>query len=362
VTRTLNTPVRWISAAGVLALLLIVATAGSARAATYPKVGGSTFSGSAEGWSGNSECSINILELGKLLLCPSEAGYNGAAGNPPGSLRASGTTVLNVVGLFKTEGRFESPNFTVGDGGGGSLSLQRAFTPGGLALAATMTYNASLVDKTTGTTQKAITETVAGEATFGTKSGGVNLVAGHTYAVVVESETSASVVGLLTSAAASFDNVTVSGPGSNPGECPGCGPGNNGNDGSNGNDGNGDNGSGGSNGANGLTAAQLEKLIGASLSGATMKGNRVTVKGSCPAAIGVACKTTLQGMAKKGKPATSKNTAKIAKGKGKQISLRVKPKVKSVVAKRRTLLFKVTVKAGSVSATVLKTLKLKHSY
>jgi hypothetical protein len=42
------------------------------------------------------------------------------------------------------------------------------------------------------------------------------------------------------------------------------------------------------------------------------------------------------------------------------MSLRVKPASKSKVAKKHSLQFKVTVKAGGVSASVWKTLKLKH--
>jgi hypothetical protein len=358
VTRTLNNALRWMLAAGVLALLLLTAMASSAGAATYPK-GGNSFSGSAEGWKGEGKCSINVFELGNLLPCSSQAGYDGAAGNPAGSLESSGTTVIGLVGLFKNEGKLESPNFAVGDGGGGQLSLQRSFVPGGVALTSTMTYTASLVDRTSGATQKAITETVENESPFTAKVGGVNLVAGHTYAVVIEAASTASVLGLLATAKASFDNVVVTGPGNNPGENP-CTVGCNGNNGNDGNNGSGDDGNG-ANGANGITASQLEKLLAGAFTGATLKGNRITVKGNCPAAIGLACKTTLQGMAKKGKPATSKNTAKIAKGKGKQIALRVKPKMKTAVAKKKKLLFKCTVKAGSVQVTIWKSLKLKHS-
>jgi hypothetical protein len=364
VTRTLKNPLRWMFAAGVLSLLLIIATAGSASAATYPK-GGNSFTGGAEGWKGEAKCGIEvkILELSKVLLCPSQAGYDSTAGNPAGSLETSGETLVTAIGLFKTEGTLESPNFTVGDGGGGSISLQRAFSPGGLlSLTPQMHYTASLVDKTSGTTQKAIDETVEGESGFVAKSGGVNLVAGHTYAVKIETQFAASIISLLTTVKSSFDNVVVTGPGNNPGECtgPSCN-GNNGNDGNNGNNGNDGNGNDGGNGANGLTASQLEKLLAGALSGATLKGNKITVKDACPAAIGAACKTTLQGMAKKGKPATSKNVAKVPMGKAKRVSLRVKPKMKTAVKAKRKLLFKVTVKAGKVQVTVWKNLKLKHA-
>jgi len=63
-------------------------------------------------------------------------------------------------------------------------------------------------------------------------------------------------------------------------------------------------------------------------------------------------------MLKKGKPATTKRTAKIAKGKARQLVLKVKPKQKGKVAKKNSLLFKQTVKAGKAKATVYKNLKL----
>lgn len=66
----------------------------------------------------------------------------------------------------------------------------------------------------------------------------------------------------------------------------------------------------------------------------------------------------LQGLLKKGRPATAPRTLKVAKGKTKLVALKVKPKLRGAVAKRKKLLFKETVKAAKAKATVYKTLKL----
>ncbi|MGE0067111.1 MAG: hypothetical protein AB7T48_07125, partial [Solirubrobacterales bacterium] len=162
---------------------------------------------------------------------------------------------------------------------------------------------------------------------------------GHTYAILIDSETSSSLanVGLLGSAAARFDNVSITVGGSGGG---------------------GGNGGGGS--GNGLTNSSLTSLMQNSLVGPAIlkKGKRIFVKAKCPARVGRACKVTVQGLLKKGKPVTTKRTAKIAKGKTKQLVLRVKPKLRTKVAAKRKLLFKQTVKAGKAKATVYKRLKL----
>lgn len=192
----------------VFAVLLM---AGSARAATY---GSSGFSGSAEGWAVKSAtCSVPVL-------CSASGGYDGTAGNPAGSLAASSNVLVNLVGLFKTTVVAESPEFEVGDGGNGTLRLQRQFIPGALlSLAPNATYEVALVDKTAGTESKSIGETISAESGFTAKEGPVTLVAGHVYAIKANTEVSSTIVGLsLGTAVVRFDNVSVTGPGANPGD------------------------------------------------------------------------------------------------------------------------------------------------
>lgn len=351
-TGALDKPLRWILGAGAVALLLIAITAGPARAATYP-AGGSTFSGGLEGWKvTGSSCTL----VGLPLLCTEEANYDASQGNPAGSLEAKTSYLLNVLALFKGEAGFESPNFTVSDSGAGVVSVQRSFLSSDLAkLNPQLEYTVSLVDKTAGSTTKAIEETLGGESGFLAKQGTAPLIAGHTYAIAIAATTSSSVaeLGITGSASALFDNVSLTTSKTDD------------NGGGGGNGGAGGNGAGGGNGGNGAGGqgafgdSRLASLLRASMTGrATVKGNRVFVKARCPAKINAACRVTVQGLLKRGKPATAPRTAKIAKGKSKRLVLKVKPKLKRKVAKRKKLLFKQTVKAAGAKATVYKRMKL----
>ncbi len=345
-TRTQNNPLRWVTAAGAVILLLFVG-AGSARAASYP-VGGGSFSGGLEGWSATkTTCNVSIINL-----CKSEAVYDGAEGNPAGSLEQKTETLLGAAGLLAGEVTVESPTFQAVQGGSGTVRVDRAYEPGGLLkLANSVAYKVSLVDKTSGSVTKAVEETVTAASPFATETGSVTLVAGHTYALRIESTTSALLelpLPLLANTFVHFDNVSLSGPGSNEEEKK------NGKDGNNGGDG-----GSGSNGANGLTDSQLATLLQSSLVGpATLSGNKLSVKAKCPTKVGVACKVTLQGLLSKKKPATGTRSAKVAKSKTKKFLLRVKPAAKSKLTSKKKLLFKETVKAGTAKATVYKALKL----
>ena len=83
-----------------------------------------------------------------------------------------------------------------------------------------------------------------------------------------------------------------------------------------------------------------------------MKGKRLFAKVSCPAAVGRACRIVAQGMLNRRKPATTRRTVKVAKGKSKRIVLRVKRKAKKRIAKRKRLLVRESVKAGPAKATL----------
>lgn len=257
--------------------------------------------------------------------------------------------------LFKAEFAFESPQFTVGGdaGGQGTVSLQRSFVPKALLkLAPELSYTATLLDKSNGTSQVAVKEaTQAESASFVPKAGAVALVAGHTYSIAISGEVTSTVVEALTTGgttSVNFDNVTLTGPGAN---------GNGG--GGHGNGAGGGKGGKGGGGGSGLSDSRLETLLRSSLSGsAAVRSGKLLVKAKCPKKVGFACRVTLQGLLKKGKPATTKRTVKIAKGKSKRVVLKLKPKLKHKVAKRRKLLFKEKVKAARAKATVYKRLKL----
>jgi Collagen triple helix repeat (20 copies) len=382
---------------GVATAILFATTVGQAAAATYP-AGPSTFTGSAEGWVVK-EAACNVP-----LLCTASGTYDGTAGNPPGSIAANSNIALTLLSLFSAKVTYESPTFAVTKGGSSTLQLERSFTPGGLlALAPTVNYSVSLLDKTAGTQTKVITEALSETVPFGGISGAVSTVAGHSYAISITAVTSSSVVGtglLAGNTSARFDNVGLTvgaegetgaegepGPEGPPGAAGEKGAsGSNGTNGTNGSTGpagpagpagadgkNGSNGKDGSNGTNGsngkdggnegnggaLTTAALTEMTKSSLTGtATEKGGRVYVAAKCPTKVGAPCKISVQGLLTKTKVATSLRTARVGQGKAKQFVLQVRPAARAEVAKLTKLKFKVTMKVGTTKASVYKTLTL----
>jgi hypothetical protein len=342
---------------------LLIPVLGQASAATYPG-GGSTFTGSTEGWKVATSPEKSCKALGLLeILCTNAAEYDGTMGVPAGSYEVKTNVTLNLLGLFQADLTAESPSFTAVGSGAGSLSLARAFSPGLLLnLGPKFTYTANLVDKTNNTKQKAITESVEGEVPFAAKTGAVTLTAGHTYVVQIETTTTSTLaaIGLLGEAVGHFDNVSVTGPEapSNPG----------GNDGANGgNGGNGGNGNGGENGgsganggAGGVSSAKLESLIkSSSLVGpATLKGNRLSIKAKCPSKVNATCTITLQGMLTRSKAATATRRARVKLGKTKNFTMVVKPAARKAVKTKSNILIKEQVRVGKAKATVYKTVKL----
>lgn len=353
-TRSIGTRLRgaaigaWLSAA----LLLLLLGAGQARAATdvYP-AGGGTFTGGAQGWEVTSaSCSVPAL-------CTADGGYDGANGNPPGSIAANTTITLNLLTLFKSNVTLQSPDFKVAGDGDGTLHLDRQFVSGSLVdLAPQASYDVTLLDRTAGTKSEPLTEALAAASPFVGKDHAVTVKAGHTYALSIAVETSSTVAGtglLGGTTSVRFDNVALSVQ-----TAGGSGSGDGAGGGGKGGDGGGANGDGG-NGGGGLSDSRLLSLLRSSAGGtAVLKGNRLFVKRSCPAKVGSACRVSIQGLLKRRKPATNSRTAKVAKGKAKTLVLKVKPKARAKLVQRKKLLFKQTLKAGGAKATVYKRLKL----
>lgn len=316
-----------------VAAACVVAGPADAATSVYP-AGGSTFTGGAQGWEATeASCTPPVL-------CTASGGYDGSAGNPPGSIAANTTIALNVATVFKSTVTLRSPDFTVGSAGDGTLHLDRQFAAGSLVdLAPQATYTVTLLDRTAGTKSEPLTESLTSNPAFIGKDHAVGVKAGHRYAISITVETSSTVAGtglLSGTTSVRFDNVSLSVESSGGGS------------------------GGGGNGAGSLTHSQLASLIqGSTLVGpAILRGNKVTVKARCPVKIGRACRISVQGMLSKRKPATTRRTAKVAKGKARKFVLKVKPKARKKVAKAKRLLFKETVKAGKAKATVYKRLKL----
>jgi hypothetical protein len=306
--------------------------AGPAAAATnvYP-AGGGTFSGGAQGWE-VTDASCNVP-----ALCTAGGGYDGANGNPAGSLAANTTIGLNLLTLFKSTVTLQSPDFTPVSAGDATLHLDRQFVSGSLVdQAPQSTYAVTLIDRTAGTKSEVLTETIPAASEFIGKDHAATVKAGHTYALAITTETGSTVAGTALGGGTTstrFDNVSLSVETSG--------------------------GSGGAGSGGTLTNQQLQSLLGASLIGpAVLKGNKITVKAKCPVKIGVACRIAVRGMLSRKKAATSSRKAKVAKGKTKKFVLRVKPKALKKVSQSKRLLFKETVRAGKAHATVYKRLKL----
>jgi hypothetical protein len=115
----------------------------------------------------------------------------------------------------------------------------------------------------------------------------------------------------------------------------------------------------GEGGRSSLRSKRLLTLFRAGMAGtAVLKGKRLFVKVSCPKAIGGPCRITAQGWLRKRRPATARRTVKVGSGKGRQIVLRVRPKLRSKLAKRKRLLVSEKVRAGGTTATAYKVRRL----
>jgi hypothetical protein len=330
----------------VCAALLAFAGSASAATATYPG-GGSGFDEGAEGWSaGGASCTP------AELLCTSEAAYDATTGNPPGSIAAKTTVTLNLVGLFKGTATWNSPQFTVPVAAitDADVHLDQAFDPGGLVdVEPEATYVVTLSDLTTGTSTTALSgELNEEDEAFAGASAPVAVVGGHTYRLSIGTVTAQSTLALSTLSGTTslrFDNVGLTvrsgseGKGGGGGGAGGKGTGSN---------------------AGSLSDRQLFSLLsgGTSAGSALLKGKRLFVKVGCPAKVGHACRITAQGLLSKRKRATTKRTVKVPKGKSKRIALRVKPKARGKVTKRKRLLFREKVHAGKAQATVYRQRKL----
>jgi hypothetical protein len=318
----------------------LLAFPGSVSAATYPG-GGSGFDEGAEGWSaGGTSCTP------AELLCTSEAVYDAATGNPPGWIAARTTVTVNLGGLFKGTATWNSPRFTIPVEAitGAEMHLDRAFDPGGLVdVEPEATFTVTLADLSAGTSTTVLSGELDDEdEAFAAAGAQVAVVGGHTYRLSIDSTIAQSTAALsLLSGTTSlhFDNVGLAVRSASGG--------------------NGGGGAGGK-GSNSLSDRHLFSLLSSNtaVGPALLKGKRLFVKVGCPAKAGHACRITAQGLLNRRKPATTKRTVKVPKGKSKRIALRVKPKARGKVTKRKRLLFREKVHAGKAQATVYRQRKL----
>jgi hypothetical protein len=280
----------------------------------YP-AGGGTFSGGPQRWQ------VTEASCDAPRLCTASGGYDDGNGNPPGSIAANTTVGLNLLTLFESTVTLQSPDFTVVRGGDATLHLDRQFVAGSFVdLAPEATYSVTLIDRTADDVSEPLDESLTEAPDFVDKDRAVTVRQGHTYAISITTEIGSTVAGtglLGGTTSARFDNVSLT---VRPG--------------------------GATAGARRLTDLKLASLLRNGVVGpAVLRGKRLSVRVRCPRAVGQPCRTALQGLLRKRKPATATQRAKVRKARAKWVTLRVKPRARAKLA-------------GGAKATVYKRLKL----
>jgi hypothetical protein len=357
-----SSPVRRVAlaVAATLALALAFATAAGAAVSKYPPAAASRgFSGGAAGWTSSSSSAGTCLPP---LLCAGVTNSYQEAGGADGGgfIRSAYTGVVGVSAVGgTTAGVWESPSFTYSAAGGEATSLslsldRRASVDQLLAVAGNAAeYTVRLIDLSKGgeaLTLIAPTSLAGANSWTGVSRGSIDpesLTSGDEYRIQITSSYTTG-TSVLVTGNADYDNVVLS-------ASDGVGRG--------GKKGNGKGkGNGAGNGSAGAFDTQrLEELLRQATPGTAVlggKGKKLFVRVRCPRKIGHACRTTAQGLLRKHRPATLKRTVRLRSGKSELLVLRVKPKERKQVAKRKRLLVRQKVHAGKVTATVTKSRRL----
>lgn len=296
------------------------------------------------------------------LTCPTVANTFEAAGGAAGDghVRSSFEATLAIVGAANAV--WESPAFPyTGAGGQAPTSLSLAVSRRadvtdlleGIAGSAA-TYSVALIDETGG----GAVIPVAGPTSLATATEWAAvptavdpglLTLGNEYAIRITSTYVPGAVAALVEGSADYDNVvlTATRPDDSPkGPGPGGGAG-----GSGGAGGAGGVGAGSSSQAS-LTADRLRVMIRRSApAAARLRGKYLLVRLACPRSVRQSCRITAQGRIRKRVPVTHRRTVRVAKGRNRLVALRVKPRFRERIAKRKRLQIFQIVRVGDVSAT-----------
>lgn len=349
-----------VAVACLASLLLILPTAAGAATSKYPPAATARgFSGGLAGWTSSTSNEGTCLPP---LLCASvENSFQESGGaDGAGFIRSSYTGVVGVTAVGGTTSAiWESPSFAYsGAGGEGATSVsfsldRRASVDQLLAVAGNSAeYTVRLIDLSEG--GEALTliapTTLAGAGSWTeVQRGSIDpgrLTPGHDYRIQITSRYTSG-TSVLVTGSADYDNVTLRASDASSGS--GAKKGGKGK------------GSGAGSGAGGVDSRRLEELLRQATPGTAVlggKGKRLFIRVKCPRKIGHACRTTAQGLLRKKRPATLKRTVRLRSGKSKLLALRVKPKARKQVAKRRRLLVRQKVRAGKATATIYKSRKL----
>ncbi len=346
-----------VGAACLVALLLAIPAAAGAAGSKYPSANAARgFDGGAAGW--DSSLSTEGICLAPVICASVENSFQASGGADGGGyIRSAYTGVVGATAVGgTTTGTWQSPPFTYSGVGGnepGSLALtldRRANVDQLLGVAGNSAeYSVRLVDLSAGgegVTLIAPTTLAGARSWTNVSSGSINpggLTIGDEYRIQISSRYTSG-TSVLATGSADYDNVVLN-------ALDGSGTGNKGKKGNGGNGGAG-------NGSGAFSSQRLEELLrGATPGTATvLYGNkRLLVRVKCPRKVGRQCRTTVQGLLRKGRPATAKRTVRMRAGKSRLVALQVKPKAREQVAKRKRLLVRQKVSAGKATATVFKT-------
>lgn len=340
-------------AVGVAALLLPLTAVAGAANSKYPSANAARgFNGGAAGW--DSSTSSDGTCLPPLLCASAENSFQGSGGADDGGfIRSAYTGVVGVTAVGgTTTAVWQSPPFTysgvAGDAPAGvSFQMDRRADVDQLlgVTGNSAEYSVRLVDLSAGGEAATLIAptTLAGARSWTSVSSGPvspdSLAIGDEYRIQISSRYSSG-TSVLATGSADYDDVVLNAVDGDGG----------------GGKGNGGNGGGSGKGGGAFDSRQLEELLRQATPGtATLDGKRLLVRVTCPRTVGRQCQTTVQGLLKKGHPATSRRTFRLRSGKSKLVALKVKPKARKRVAMRKRLLVRQKVRAGKVTATVFKT-------
>jgi len=330
--------------ASLAAVLLAVPPVATAAAGKYPPSAAARgFNGGLAGWQSSTSFDGNCVAP---LFCPTATNSFQPTGGADdgGFIRSAYSGVAGAMAVAgTTTAVWQSPRFSY-DGAGGEAPThvgfemdRRASVDQLLAVEGNSAdYAVRLIDVSAGGESLTLIAptTLVGARTWTTARRAsidpAQLTTGHDYRVQITTRYTTG-TSVLVNGSADYDNVVLTAE------------------------------TGGAAGGGGLSEGRLGDLLRASTPGTAVlsgKGKRLLVKVKCPRKAGRNCRITAQGMLKKRKPATASRTVKVRKGKAKLVVLRVKPKARAKVAKRKRLLVRQKVRAGKVTATVYKSRKL----
>jgi hypothetical protein len=339
--------------------MVLPSAAGATTSKYPPSAGARGFSGGLAGWT--SSTSSEGVCLVPVLCANAENSYQATGGaGGDGFIRSAYTGVVGAMAVAgTTRATWESPAFTyegVGGGEPGTVGFafdRRANVDQLLAVSGNSAqYSVRAVDLTEGGEGLGLIAptTLAGANSWTSVSSGSidpeSLTPGDEYRLQITTRYTSGTSALV-SGSADYDNVVLSASDGVGGAGKGSGS----------------NGKGRGRGEAGgpLSEQRLEDLLRqATPSTALVGGNgkRLFVRIRCPRKAGHACRTTAQGFLRKRRPATAKRTVRLRSGKSRVIPLRVRPKARRQVAKRRRLLFRQKVRAGATTATIYKKRRL----